>query len=1316
MSLIFGKCELDQERRQLLRSGQPVPLEPKAYELLSLLVERRPRVLSRAQIRDVVWPGVFISESTLNQAVNNIRQALDDDARQPRFVRTAHGFGYAFCGEAHDTTQGPPGAGEQSDQERQSSPYPGLRAFTEADAPYLFGREDEVKALWEKVGQHRLVAVIGPSGVGKTSFLRAGVLASKPTGWGAVYATPGSSPAVSLARALTPHLAGDVEAMSELLEGVRETAEGDAGLAIVSAVAKWRRKHAQVLVVLDQFEELFTQNGAGVASRFASLVGGLAAEADVHVVLGLRDDFLFRCGEHEALRPVFRDLTPLYPPTPEALRRALVEPAARLGFRFEDEALVDEMIDELQQERGALPLLAFAASRLWERRDREKSLLTRDAYREIGGVAGALAQHAEETLGQTGPAREPLVREIFRNLVTVQGTRAVREREELLSVFGPGGAQPEGRRDEAEGVLRALVDARLLTQYELAGDGGESHTQVEIIHESLLTAWPRLVRWQTQDKDGAQLRDQLRRAAQLWHDRGRTEDLLWSGTAYQDFALWRQRHRVSLTDTEDAFARAMEANATRRRRRRRTAAVTLVGFAAAVAIVTTVLWQRSEASRHTAEAETRRAEASKVVALGQLEIDRDPTAALAYAIASIELADTGVGRLFALRALQRGPIATLTPVRPPGQAGIRSFGPAFSPDGEWLALGGFTRVQVFHRDGRAPLLLGDYALAGAKQVRVGFGPGSDILVANREGDVRVWSIPEGRELRRGVFEQGPSGLAVGDDGFLTLTTAGGRQVFRRWPFAEGEPRLIGSMEPIRAGDIGGNLGVLVYFLGRKVYLRSVQDWASPPQLVAELPADVYWVTLSRDGRRLAASDASGEIQVWPIATRSPTPLRVLESKDTYGLRFDPTGKRLAGIVAGERGRWTAGLWDLTAPPGAEPRVMRRGGWLSDPDELAFDPSGRWVVTTYGPDAAFWSLEENPPLVLAGHQGSVMSVAFTPDGRGLVSASQDGTVRTWPLSADTTQTGRVLMKGSLRFPALAIDSASRQVAVVDGLGHVLVVPLAGGPVRELAGLPSNVAGCVAFSERGLLAAAPYGGRPEQKLIRVWDLETGAVRVLPPVPGALEGTEGWAFDNLRFLGPDRLLTSVVRKGLLLYDLRSETGRALAGPSGPFAMHRDALLGMGLSVRPESAPGQPSELVRFRLDATKPETVRTHGSRLGAVALDPTGAWVATGGIDGIVRIGPVTGEEPHVFLGHEGQVWTIAFSPDGRWVASAGDDQTIRLWPVPDASKPPLHTRPHAELLAVLRSHTNLRAVPDAESATGWQLARDPFPGWARLPER
>ncbi|MFH1177509.1 MAG: hypothetical protein V1750_08890 [Acidobacteriota bacterium] len=146
---------------------------------------------------------------------------------------------------------------------------------------------------------------------------------------------------------------------------------------------------------------------------------------------------VLRCG---ALRSIFSDLMPLGAPTGDALRRALVQPALKCGYRFEDEALVAEMLQAVEGERGALPLLAFAAASLWDRRDREHGLLTRAAHEAIGGVAGALAQHAEGTLARVGTDKLPLVRELFRNLVTAQGTRAVRDVDELLTVFPEGSA------------------------------------------------------------------------------------------------------------------------------------------------------------------------------------------------------------------------------------------------------------------------------------------------------------------------------------------------------------------------------------------------------------------------------------------------------------------------------------------------------------------------------------------------------------------------------------------------------------------------------------------------------------------------------------------------------------------------------------------------------------------------------------------------------------------------------------------------------------------------------------------------------------
>ena len=288
------------------------------------------------------------------------------------------------------------------------------------------------------------------------------------------------------------------------------------------------------VLVVDQFEDLFTLNQTEVQASFIALLRRLVDAADIHVVLAMRDDFLFQCEAFPEIAPVFDGLTPLGPPRTDALRRAITEPAARRLHRFESERLVDQMIAEVEDQRGALPLLAFAVRRLWEKRDQENRVLTEEAYDNIGGVAGALARHAEATMGEIGHERLPIVREVFRNLVTAEGTRAVREIRELLSVFdgiGKEGMKPSSTniaprsthqsvgagftpaRDAAEEVLDRLIDARLLTTFETNDDEELSTRRVEIVHESLLANWPRLVRWQTQDADAVQLRDQLRQAA-----------------------------------------------------------------------------------------------------------------------------------------------------------------------------------------------------------------------------------------------------------------------------------------------------------------------------------------------------------------------------------------------------------------------------------------------------------------------------------------------------------------------------------------------------------------------------------------------------------------------------------------------------------------------------------------------------------------------------------------------------------------------------------------------------------------------------------
>jgi serine/threonine protein kinase len=439
-------------------------------------------------------------------AVSGIVQRCIEKDRGERF-RSAHDLALSL-----EAVLQAPAVSAALEEVEERSPYPGLSSFTEKDAAFFFGREAEVVALWERLRSRHLWGVIGPSGAGKTSFVRAGVVASRPEGWAAIVCTPGASPFRGLGQALVSQLAGDVEALERILS------VDDPAVAF-DLVSRWRRGKGEALLVVDQLEELFTLNPDEVQERFAGLLGRLSREADVRVLLSLRDDFLMKCADHEPLARVFESLSPIPALSREGLCRALVEPARKRGYRFEDEALVEEMVESVEGARGALPLLAFAVSRLWEKRDREKKLLTRAAYEEIGGVAGALAQHAEATFDRIGSAREPIVREIFRNLVTSHGTRAVAEREELLSLF------PE--RKAAEEVLRELVDARLVTSYEVEGREGEaSHHRIEVVHESLLKAWPRLVRWQAQEEDGAVLRDQLKQAAHLWEEKGCSPDVL----------------------------------------------------------------------------------------------------------------------------------------------------------------------------------------------------------------------------------------------------------------------------------------------------------------------------------------------------------------------------------------------------------------------------------------------------------------------------------------------------------------------------------------------------------------------------------------------------------------------------------------------------------------------------------------------------------------------------------------------------------------------------------------------------------------------
>ena len=307
-------------------------------------------------------------------------------------------------------------------------------------------------------------------------------------------------------------------------------------------------------------------------------------------------------------------------------------------------------------------------------------------------------------------------------------------------------------------------------------------------------------------------------------------------------------------------------------------------------------------------------------------------------------------------------------------------------------------------------------------------------------------------------------------------------------------------------------------------------------------------------------------------------------------------------------------------------------------------------------------------------------------------------------------GRVLFDDPLTFQiGLASSNDGRRLLAAGGDmrggGQVLLLTLDGGPPHTLARTSSQCFGAAISPDGRSAAAASADWQPPLRHIAVWDLASEEqIAVLA------EG-ESSSYANPNFIG-DRHLMGLTQSGLRRWDIKSGESETLYEGSirkyDPSSDGRRVLL---LEAPTEADAGR---AIFVNLESDNAIPLDTHGDQIESLTIDAAGEVAVTGSLDGTIRVGLASGEEPHMLFGHENAVTALAIDPRSRWIASGSKDTTVRLWPLPDLSKPPLHTLPHDELIAKLKTLTNLRVVRDEESATGWKLTHDPFPGWETVP--